>query len=265
MQAVRKVFYDEGYDHIRYTTGGWLSKTAYFIIYIIALPFMSLGYIAAKRLCCLCSCFNFCENTNQDENVLEMEEANELRPEKVSQRRRKRGCLESLVHFMEIPVNRLLNNLASYLAFISLVALAEVNPSDKPGTVSISWYHIAVSIFALGNLTTDVFGLWRRSRAARARGLSAAASFSRALGTYTRICRLTGHILLLTGMSVEASGYLAEKQATARGGGMRSPAEAHCPIDDPRTYFEYHPVKIGISLQGVGFALIVIHSLHFFR
>ncbi len=38
-----------------------------------------------------------------------------------------------------------------------------------------------------------------------------------------------------------------------------------CQFDDPTAYKGYHPVKLGISLQGIGVVMIVCSVLHMFR
>ena len=36
-------------------------------------------------------------------------------------------------------------------------------------------------------------------------------------------------------------------------------------LDDPTSYREYHPVKVGIGLQGIGVTMILLTTLHLFR
>jgi len=197
----------------------------------------------------------------EEEEAIQLRAKHELNEDREDEKR-----AFELIAFMEVPVNRLLSSLASYLVFVALVILSEANPSDVPNKVSVSWYHVAVAMFAAGNLAADACGMWRRVGAATSRGLSLARAVPRAIGSYSRMCRLTGHVLLLAGMAVEACGYLWEKRLVEKNGrGLRSPPDALCPIDDPTSYTHYHPVKVGICMQGVGFTLIVAHSLHYFR
>ena len=59
---------------------------------------------------------------------------------------------------------------------------------------------------------------------------------------------------------MEAAGYLLEKRYE-----WRSPSDRDCMLDDPTSYREYHPVKVGIGLQGIGVTMILLTTLHLFR
>ena len=69
------------------------------------------------------------------------------------------------------------------------------------------------------------------------------------------------HVTFFLGFLIEGGGYLYEKHVKY----TRDPADRGCDFDDPTSYRHAHPVKVGISLQGVGVTLIVVSMLQMLR
>ena len=167
---------------------------------------------------------------------------------------------------IRVPVNQLIVSTLSYFFFVLLVFLTQMNPWDVRKRIDIDVYDTGAVIWAVGYIAFDIENMMRLSRTVRlGKSTSKARRFFTRLrrffsdGSYN--FRLLSDSTFVLGVLIEAFGYFYEKHVDE----TRQPHDQNCDYDDPTSYGRAHPVKVGIGLQGVGVALIVLTTMHLFR
>ncbi len=253
--VIRKTFYDEGYDNLRFRSG--VSKVGRAFLHTLLLPIGAVVHVVNKRLLC---CVGNNNSVGDEEEGLKLKTADGDDDDEDSNPT-KDFSYRNVMRLFEVPANRLTSQIVCYLVFLVLLALSQINPEDTNGKVDVDAYDILVVMWTLGNIARDLGHMYARAEASAARSTWFSLTpwrkfFSKKLYTF----RLVSHSILLFGFAIETFGYLCESKIP-----MRDPHNRDCDIDDPYSYGGYHMVKVGISLQGLGLTMIIVYGLHLFR
>ena len=189
-------------------------------------------------------------------------------------------CPWDLEKSLQLPINRMYNYSAAYLFFVSMVILNLVNPDDEKWKLEWNWYNFVGLPLGIGFLIFDL-----EQMSILASSVKISVQMNKMEAAYAKLCgffgngyftyRFLGHTLYLTGITMEHLGYIIQEHF-----GhdyftnlklnvthlilpyMVDDNESH--MDDYEShYVNYHPVRIGICLQGIALLIVMTHLLQY--
>ena len=166
---------------------------------------------------------------------------------------------------LSVPINKLVSHGASYVLFLGLILLNVINPEDDPDGVELSWYNYMLQPMAVGFLFIDIEQMWGLASAVKIgkRMNKLEAAVARVQGFFGNryiSFRFFGHACFLAGNTTE---YLGYKYGQDHHSHLNVTHASNYTDDDESNYVEFHPVKIGVCLQGIAIVIVMTHLLQF--
>ena len=176
---------------------------------------------------------------------------------------------------LHTPINRLYNYAAAYIFFLAIVVLNLVNPIDDEGRLEWNWYNYVNLPFSIGFLGFDIKQMSILSSSVRTRG-----KMNKVKAAYTKLCgsfsnryltyRFFGHAMYLVGIAAEYFGYKFQEEIGNAGFRYLQLNTKHLnltytvEVDERESHFvSFHPVRIGICLQGIALMIVMTHILQY--
>lgn len=157
-----------------------------------------------------------------------------------------------------------MSHAASYIFFLILILLNILNPDDNKQEIDLNWYNYLMPFFSLGFLFIDVEQMLDHARAVkigkRVNCLEATVARIRGFfGNKYFAYRFLGNACFIVGYVTEYLGYEFGAEYASHLG--TDSANNSFIDDDEANYVEFHPVKIGVCLQGIAIVILITHLL----
>ena len=152
---------------------------------------------------------NFVSDSEDDESDCEGDEDFSLLLDMA--RRRKKSLWQKLSRNLDVPVNRLITQVASYFFFISLILATMINPWESTNLDSLNFYDFISAVWAFGYICADVQLMFQISQSVHMNNVSLARlhweRFKKFFSNPFIDYRFISHTTFFGGICLEYTGY----------------------------------------------------------